>query len=205
MCYHDINFNHRISFFFPFVSMALYSGVRYGVPQHHKYRARLSISPKNLNEEHRPEAEPFGRCYGGAGSGFHPPWTRIQPCTHPQGMYEVVQPPRWVGTQVRRLNLHRDFIRVSARGEMLLQRIWSLCGEASARPPARGLSPRAGDEVVAWWMADAGALALRKVAEGINQGRISLARPWRYLLLWKVSKLWLHNYDSFPQASVSTI
>lgn len=60
---------------------------------------------------------------------------------------------------------------------MLLQRIWSLCGEASARPPARGLSPRAGDEVVAWWMADAGALALRKVAEGINQGRISLARP----------------------------
>lgn len=68
-----------------------------------------------------------------------------------------------------------------------------------------GCVSRAGDEVVVWCTANAGALALLKVAEGINQGRISLSCPWCYLLLWKVSKLWLHNYDSFPQASVSTV
>lgn len=50
-------------------------------------------------------------------------------------------------------------------------------------------------------VATAGALALIKVVEGW----ISLFCPRCYLLPWKVSKLWLHNYDSFPQASVSTI
>lgn len=53
--------------------MALYSGVRYGVSQHHKCRARLSIPPQDSNEEHRPEAQPFSGCRGGARAGLPPP------------------------------------------------------------------------------------------------------------------------------------
>ena len=109
-------------FFFPFISTALYSGVRYGVSHHHEYLAHLSIPPKNLNGEHHPNAEPFRRCCGAARAGFHPPGSRIQPCTCPQGM----QPLRLMVTPGLRLSLHRDFIRLSAQREMLLQCICSL-------------------------------------------------------------------------------
>lgn len=156
---------------------------------------------------HHPNAEPFSRCYGAGRPGLPPPpspGSRLQPCTCPQ---RGMQPVRLTVTPALRLNLCRDFNWFS-QGKMFLQHLRSPRGDSRCEWLAPGCGDCvswAGDEVVVWCTANAGALALLKVAEGINQGRISLSCPWCYLLLWKVSKLWLHNYDSFPQASVSTI
>lgn len=121
-------------------------------------------------------------------------------CPHPEPFRRCCGALRWSSPPGWRLNSHRDFTCLCPEGNacarylLSLQglEVWGWCGLRLSQ---------ARDGVVA----SAGALALIKVAEGMNQGWISLFCPWCYLLPWKVSKLWLHNYDSFPQASVSTI
>lgn len=147
-------------FFFPLISIALYSGVKYGVLHHHKYLAHPSMPLKNSNRGHHPNAEPSSRCSD--------PWEQDPALPLPRGHGcwggWLPQAGDWTDTgtsptAVREGKRSRDGLALFASG-------WSR---------ARGLALPAGDAVVAWCTASAGALALTKVAEGINQGWISLS------------------------------